>query len=115
VHQALRRAGRVPGGRPTASDAARGIRRLSPGVGSSSSGSVPIELRQGRRLAAAQLEFVGVLMGVGLRVGFLFPLAFPAAAWKLLAGETIALGDLEGMDVAFARRIREIREAALAA
>lgn len=66
-------------------------------------------------MAAAQLELIGVLMGVGVRVGFLLPLAFPVAFWKALAGDSVGLSDLEGMDVAFARRIREISVAASAA
>ena len=54
------------------------------------------------RLAVRCLEFLGMLMGVAVRVGFPLPLRLPPLIWRLLLGQPVTLGDVASVDASSA-------------
>lgn len=58
------------------------------------------------------LRFLGRLMGVCLLRGDVLPLHVSQVTWKLLAGESLGVADLEAMDVSAARTVEMMRDLA---
>jgi hypothetical protein len=58
----------------------------------------------------SMFEFVGRLMGVGMRLGFPLPFRFPSVVWKQFVGADGSLHDLDAIDHDFALHLHRVGE-----